>query len=866
VKPEPVEAALRAYVPVKTRKQRTRDIYPVERPILAFDTETTEDEYQNLLFGSCGIWLTGYLHRFILFYAQGLDERNISILRKFAKKKSEEGKRIEVISVERFIEEVFFPWIVEDKALCVGFNLPFDISRLAVRCGYSRDRWRKGFTFWLTDDPNHPRVRVRSLDSVRSFFALAPPKHGKKLDAHFLDLRALGFALTNQKLTLETACEIFNTAHKKSKAETHGKITSAYVEYNVNDTLASYDLYLKMVERLKEFRLEIPPEKAFSPASLGKAYLRKIGIKPFLELNPDFPPEILGYVMTTYYGGRCEVRIRKNPTKVRLMDFKSMYPTIFTLMDLWKFLIADKIEWHDSTEETRRLVSEIELNDLTNPSLYPTLVTIVQIAPDEDILPVRAHYGEDRNAWNIGINYVTSSKPLWYTLAEIIASKLLTREASKILHAITFRPVGIQHGLIPVEIPGGRAIQPQESLIKSIIEYRKKKQNERNQTTDEGERQRLDVIQNQLKILANSTSYGIFIEVNTKDKATIAHAYGLNEFKSKKVSKTEQFGEFFNPIIATMATAGARLMLAMAEAWLEQHGGCYAFCDTDSMAVSPFYWKPLTSFFQSLNPYDSADPVLKLELDDRDANGELLDLWFYGISAKRYALYRLVDSHPVLVHDGWSSHGLGHLLHQSREDEESHNMWERKLWTKIIKAAIGSASEKEVCEEYSSQYAVSKYAVTTPTLHRRLRAINRKKAYSRQIKPFNFILVGQPTESSENGEQIHPITKFTKRIEEAPFQPFIDYNSGKRYSEGTHLYWKTLESVIHDYLDHPEGKFVNGNSAEKMRRRHTYIEHVRYIGKEANELEETEFLGLDEETYIEYLPAVTESYEPKQTS
>jgi hypothetical protein len=377
--------------------------------------------------------------------------------------------------------------------------------------------------------------------------------------------------------------------------------------------------------------------------------------------------------------------------------------------------------------------------------------------------------------------------------------------------------------------PGGLRIQPEQSLIKLLIEYRKKKQNERNETTDEGERQRLDVIQNQLKILANATSYGIFIEVITEDKPTIAHAYGLNAFKSKKVSKMEQFGEFFNPLIATMATASARLMLAMAEAWLEQHGGYYAFCDTDSMAVSPFHWKPLQTFFQSLNPYETVDPILKLEHDDRDASRELLDVWFYGISAKRYVLYRLMDGHPVLVDDGWSSHGLGHLLHESREDEESHDMWERKLWAKIIKAAIGSASEKEVCEEYSSQYAVSKYAVTKPTLHQRLRSINRNRACLSQIKPFNFILVGQPAESSENGEPIHPVTKFTKRIEEAPFQPFVDYNSGKRYNGGSQLFWKTLQSVIHDYLNHPEAKFGNGCSTGKMRRRHFVIDKIAYI-------------------------------------
>ena len=42
-----------------------------------------------------------------------------------------------------------------------------------------------------------------------------------------------------------------------------------------------------------------------------------------------------------------------------------------------------------------------------------------------------------------------------------------------------------------------------------------------------------------------------------------------------------------------------------------------------------------------------------------------------------------------------------------------------------------------------------------------------------------------------------------------------------------------------------------------MKRRHLFIEKVKYIGKEANELEETELLGLGKDAYVEYLSAVT---------
>jgi len=828
--------------------------------VLVIDAETTEDEYQNLIFGSCGIWISGYLHKFILFYDPNLGEKGVDTLQKFSQTHNTETIPIEVISVKKFVDTIFFPWLIDDQALCVGFNLPFDLSRLAIRYGYGRGKWKNGFTFWISKDTKHPGIHIRSLDSVRSFFALAPTKYSGKVKAQYLDLRALGFALTNQKLSLKRACEIFNTQHRKTEAERHGKITIPYIDYNVNDTLTTHELYTKMMERLQEFELDIPPEKAFSPASLGKAYLRKIGICPFREENPDFPAEILGYLMTTYFGGRAEVRVRKTAVKVRLMDFKSMYPTLFVLMDLWKYLVGDRIEQYDSTEETKNLLSKIDLNSLTDPSPYPRLVTIVQILPEYDILPVRSRYGEDKSVYNIGVNYLTSKVPLWYTLADVIASRLLTGKTPRILRAISFRPVGIQNNLQAIQIPGRLNLTAGDDLIKALIEYRteiRRKLDTIARNTQEYDQ--LDVVQEQLKILANATSYGIFIEVNTEDHPTKVLAYGLKPFYAK-VIKTEEFGRFFNPILATMLTSGARLMLAMAEAWLQQHGGYYAFCDTDSMAVSPFHWKPLQAFFQSLSPYKSSEPLLKLEYDDRDEAGHRLDLWFYGISAKRYVLYRIVNGVPSIVKDGWSSHGLGHLRHGNGEDEEIHDRWEKELWIRLIKCASGELSEDALFEEYSGEYAVSQYAVSKPSLHRRLRGINQHTEIRKQIKPFNFVLVGQAAESGRDGQPIHPITRFTKRTEEAPFQPFIDYNTGKRYSGGSQLYWKPLSATIREYLSHPEAKFRNGHERGKMKRRHLHIEekgHINYIGKEADQIEQTEILGINDEAYVEYRKART---------
>ena len=103
---------------------------------------------------------------------------------------------------------------------------------------------------------------------------------------------------------------------------------------------------------------------------------------------------------------------------------------------------------------------------------------------------------------------------------------------------------------------------------------------------------------------------------------------------------------------------------------------------------------------------------------------------------------------------------------------------------------------------------------------------------------------------------IIPLTNFTSP-EYAPFQPFIDATTGKLYSDKTEAYWKKLDQTIKEYIDHPESKFQNGHSNGKMRRHHLTVGSIVYIGKESNELDETEILGVDDEAYVEYLPAVT---------
>jgi hypothetical protein len=812
------------------------------------DTETTNDTFLSLKFGSFGIWVAGRLHRFIIFYSDNLRESEIQVLRTFAGKQIE-SVSTEVIPLSCFIDDVFYPVVYDSHARLVGFNLPFDLSRLATHYGLGRRNWRDGFTFTLSKNSFRPAIRIKSLDSTKAFIEFAkPPKRNQRhkrshYKCRFLDLRTLGFALTNEKLTLELAGERFQTAHRKTRPTEHGKITPEYVEYNINDVLATHDAYLKMTEQYNSFHLRLPPEKAYSPASIGKQYLKQMGIKPFLKQNPGFPPEVLGYIMTTFYGGRSEVRIRKKAVKVRYMDFASMYPSLFYLMRLWLFLTAKRIECIDATEEIRRLVEKADLQTLRDPAVWQRIVVIVQIQPDDDTMPVRAPYG-DKRVYNIGINHLTLPEPLWFTLADVLASKLLTGKSPKILRAIKFVPQGRQSGLVPTQIVGGSTVNPDEDLFLKLRQLRRKIKEERDlQPTGLPEHQRLETVQNQLKIIANAASYGIFIEVNTQDEMCEAHVYGLEHF-SCWASKKERFGRFFHPIISTMLTSGARLLLAMAETWLQKHRGYYAFCDTDSMAVSRFHWNKLQEYFEPLNPMPG-EPFLKLEAENYDERHELRELWFYGISAKRYVLYYIDEKgEPVPVK--WSSHGLGRLKHEQESE------WEKRLWTNILHYALGIISKEQLLDQYADEYATAELTVTKPHLLRRVKTLNEGSRPDKQIKPYNFVLVGSPTMVSKNGEPIIPLTQFTSEYGQAPYQPFVDAKSGKPYDENTELFWKRLDKTVEEYIDHPEGKFENGQYCGTMHRRHLALGSILYIGKEANELEESETLGVDDETYVEY--------------
>ena len=100
----------------------------------------------------------------------------------------------------------------------------------------------------------------------------------------------------------------------------------------------------------------------------------------------------------------------------------------------------------------------------------------------------------------------------------------------------------------------------------------------------------LDAEQLALKILANATSYGIFIQLIVKDldRAETMTASGPDGVGYPTTSKKhEEPGDYFHPLLATLITGAARLMLALAEQRTAGEGLDWVFCDTRQLGHRP---------------------------------------------------------------------------------------------------------------------------------------------------------------------------------------------------------------------------------------------------------------------------------------
>ena len=144
------------------------------------------------------------------------------------------------------------------------------------------------------------------------------------------------------------------------------------------------------------------------------------------------------------------------------------------------------------------------------------------------------------------------------------------------------------------------------------------------------ERDRLDAEQQALKIIANATCYGIFVELNVVEyarKREVTYYGGDEQPRTAKLASIEEPGRFFHPLLATLTTGGGA-----PDAGPGRVAGRAARASPGPSATpTPWPWparrgwprpsswsaaERVRGWFEQLNPYRSGDELFKLE----DAN------------------------------------------------------------------------------------------------------------------------------------------------------------------------------------------------------------------------------------------------------
>ena len=870
--------------------------FPYHGYVFAFDTETRITKDQNLTIGCYAVhgidddaklryYKAGKLTRELLdtcqelglFYNPNeLTECELAIVRQYAK-----DKNYPLHTQDSFIKNIFYKWVYHNEALCIAHNLPFDLSRLVHDVGGARGFYKGGFTFKLCRCENHqgkkyqscfrhPHIRLKHVSAVKNFIGFQTPKKvdkdgkivsGEKKNTKFLDTRTLGKALLGASCpgSLYEMGKRFNAAIIKIQAEEHGLITPEYLDYNVNDVKALFSLYQRQIAVYKQHDLPVPPWKISSEASIGKAYLQKIGVPQF-QKTQAVSGEIKAAFLSTYYGGRSEVKCRNTLVECIYADFKSQYPTVNALMNLQEIVLAEEIDFGRDIYEVKKFIDTISAADLQKRETWLKLRGICRIIPNADILPIRTFYDTSGVNTNIGLNYATSNFPCWYTIADIVVSRLLTGKTPEIIEVMTIQPKG-RIATTPIKLFGRDEYTidlNKNDLFTSVIDLRTEvRQKAKEYEKGHKEREYLENRQNGSKLLATSTSYGVTLEVNEleSDQPRKARAY-TDSVEIVKSTRLEQAGKYFNPLIGTMIAGGARLLLGIAEYLGKERGIRICMTDTDSsMFARPDgmergvfiqHTKDICDYFRELSPYADGGELFELEdanFKGGDSKNGFEPLYFCGVSAKRYALCNINNMNTKkekIVIRAFKEHGLvcetpkGYKsIYSCPSEFDSPSLrWKHDIWHRHILNVRNNENEF-----FDTYYPVHMQETIT--------SWHTYNIYGKKLglKPFNFFwlfpsLVMPEKIPASDHPNAKPITGFY-----SPIGINLDRTNIPLYRLDTNEL-ADIESMAMDKIDYfvstdyfrrPEHKSSNSHFNGWLERRHIYICEQLYVGKEFDE-------------------------------
>ena len=687
-------------------------------------------------------------------------------------------------------------------------------------------------------------------------------------------------------MSLKAGCELkpfekFNLPQKSDYTPT-GRVTVREIEEGRQNVRCTAALLNAAMQEFDLHPITRPAATVFSPASFVKGYFDAMGLIPPSQ-KFEVPNEILGYAMESFSAGRAETKIRHVEVPVAPLDFMSEYPTVAALMDLMKILRAKKLSFEDATSEVRNLVESMSLHRCFTRRQWQDFRFFALVEPAGDVFPVRTmHRGFTQS---VGNDYLTDKKAIWMAGPDVIDSVLQTDRAPRILRAIRLVPHGKQKGLKPVRLRNAVRIHPgRDDIFRKVIEERRRHKGDKE-------------LYQWLKLFANSI-YGCFVELNpetlSRRKAARVRVYsGEKPYLTNKRTVVERPGNWYAPYLASLITAGGRLLLGMLERCVEGWGGTYAWADTDSLAVvsnvdgGTLRHVPgcesrrilprsqvleIVDRFAELNPYNFGGSILRFldsnYIDSDPEKGFRKELLAFCISAKRYTTYER-DGKKIIIVDP-KAHGLGYLYPPAEsllDADQDIEVWVYEAWEWLVRRGCGLLPNHP--PSWFKHPQMMRMAVTTHSLLKRLHRLKR-------VRPFDLFFVpvlangGQP--ANVDSQRFMLVTRYepdqSRWIDSVCFN-IDDPNDAREYRLGTRFdsphfgeraIVETFEELLHRYFYHPESKSLGPdgepcqqNTRGRLRRPYVIGGKHYHIGKEVDRRwEEGDDLDAMRQTPIEY--------------
>lgn len=475
----------------------------------------------------------------------------------------------------------------------VGWDLAWTLGRLAAHTGRAVGR-DGGFSIALAGTGilvgdrwapswDHPRLTIIARAGGRSgaFFSWTAPKldpYKGKRPADFLDLRVLASALAGVDLDDPAqACTWFGVLWP---AATGVEIVDLRAE-----AAALAHLYAVLLEALAQVAPGMAPRDVWSFGSIASHLLDHAGIQSPLRKAEHIPVADLGAAASATFGGLFRANVVGVVAPMVLIDIASTYPTMFSLLDLTPVYACERVESVDrDPEDLRALLRDVAV--LWRPETWATWgLTFAVIRPHGQRLPasVGTGHGFAMTVADLDLSGGTACFH-WADLAAAVIGGAAP-DGFDIVRVFTLRPVGVQAGLKPLRLPTGREIDlTGEDLGAALIA-------ERACVASTGPRW----LEGLLKAVANALTYGLLSRADAvvKPQLVDTFAYGPNgERLTARTRRPEKPGPHAFLPAAAAVSAGARLILAMAEHEIAASGGTVAAVHADSLTVVCFNPEP----------------------------------------------------------------------------------------------------------------------------------------------------------------------------------------------------------------------------------------------------------------------------------